>query len=212
MPCAVHAVPASLLVLASLPWVAGCAAAPARPAFPVAEETASAERGPWSLHARLGLREMAGESWDGLDTQSVIGLAGVYAPADWPVGIELGLARMHDTGKVADLERSSETFELALGVRKEYPLGAGFDFVLGAGGVLAHTADYEGDDDWPSGDDVDGEEWTGAYLSGAILLRVGDAVRIGLEARLADGEDLEIDGVERDGNHEQYALTVLWEL
>lgn len=162
----------------------------------------------FSLQIDAGLREFRGDAWDELDDQGALGITFITAPETWPVALEAGLAYAQGRGDVGTEERDSRTLELALGLRHEAPLGGVFSFAGGAGGFAARTVDHEGGG-WFDAHARDSDGWYGWYLHGGVYADVSDRVRLGVDVRWRDGSELEIEGVERNGDSTQYALSVI---
>lgn len=175
------------------------------PATPVAKS-----RSPYSLQAGLGLRSMHGDAWEGLDDQAAIDMTGIYAPENWPVGLEVGISIDMAQGEVGGNDRYSSTVEFSVGARKEFPVGERFTLLIGAGVFGAYSTDVDHNDVL----DVtafDGDSWGGVYAHGGFFVRVNEGVRVGFDVRMADGSDPEIAGTQRSGDYSQYALAVIFD-
>jgi hypothetical protein len=197
-----------LACVAAACHVSACAVIAPAPQDPA---PAAPSRSPFSFQIGLGLRDMHGEAWDGLEEQFAFDMAGIYAPAEWPVALEGGFSFDTAYGDVRGNDRYSNTFELSGGARKELPLGEDFSLILGAGVFVAYTTDM----DYNDALDVaawDGDGWGGVYAHGGLFVRLDEALRLGFDVRMADGSDPDIAGSDRSGDYTQYALALIVDL
>jgi hypothetical protein len=193
--------------------LAACAVTPAPAQDPVAPAPAAPvakPRSPFSIQAGLGLRSMHGDAWEGLDDRAAIDITGSYAPENWPVGLEGGIAVDGAVGEVGGNDRYSSTLEFSAGARKEFPLGERFTLLVGGGVFLAYSTDVDHNDAlnltaW------DGDGWGGVYAHGGFFVRLNQDVRLGFDVRMADGSDPDIAGTQRSGDYTQYALAAIFD-
>lgn len=166
-------------------------------------------RSPFSMQVNVGVRDHHGDSWQGLDSQGVLDVFGVYAPEAWPLALELGVSFASDRGKFNGDRRDVSTLEILLGVRKELPLTERVSLAVGAGGFAANTSDSDRDG-WFDSDEIDDDGWGGLYAHGGVYVELDEELRLGIDARFSAASDPHVDGSDRNGDSSQVALSAIF--
>jgi opacity protein-like surface antigen len=140
--------------------------------------------------ARLGYRELRGDTWDAARGQDAIGFEGDWRPRDWPVWPEFALNVSGDTtnDQLAG-EEDGVLFEVSAGVKRYFGkslrpyVGGGFAWVYGrqdllvdvGRGIRATESDRSSSFGW--------------YLHAGLSIRFGSKFHWGLDARVMRGTE-----------------------
>jgi hypothetical protein len=158
-----------------------------------------------------GWRSLDDDTWDPVDEQDVFGVTVDFGGPEWPVNLAVGYYESEDEGALAsvpvfgDVDVEGEVSEWSLGAHKVWRLqgpprpflGGGLTRVTGEARLESVLGSAEEDDDS-----------TGVYIEGGVFFRFAEVVNVGFHARVVEGTDVTLFGV--DGDADYYQLGVLF--
>lgn len=182
------------LLLALAPLAAGCATFESRDAPP--------ER----IGVDVGTRHYSGSSWEGLDSQTSVGLTVAGENVFTPVGVDFGFHWTEEAGDLGGQRISIDTYELYGGVVKVLPLVEDrLRVEVGAGSALNYYASHAPD---AVGDRHENDFFVSFYARTGLHLRLGGSAWLGFDARLVRGGQTTVFGTNLEGDYEQLTVSL----
>ena len=157
----------------------------------------------------FGAREYRHANWEQLDSPSVLGVTGSREPPSWPLGADVGIFYVYDSGRLAGTRVDAEAWEGYAGLMKSVELLRGrLILQAGAGGAINY---YEVD----PGDPLLSHEdafWTSVYGRLGATLRISKEFEFGLAVRSARGGSFNLLDTSLDGDydHATFVLSASW--
>ena len=157
------------------------------------------------LTVYLGQRMFDEDFWAPLEDQLTFGLEFSQERSSQMIGWEAGLMYSYDEDEFGGFDIEASSLEFYGGLHKTFldpasPLRPYF-----GGGLAWITGEFEA-----SGLGSDDDSSIGLYAHGGLRGRITESFFLGADLRLLLGTDVEIAGVEGDGDYVQFALSASW--
>lgn len=151
--------------------------------------------------AGFGARDGAGSGWSDVDRMSTLIVGGRVAEPEKLVGIEFGFLAARGSSTLGGGDPDVHVDEFYVGVTRSYPLGSSpFWFDFGVGAVYARATLADSSLPLSTGDD---DEQFGGYARIGLFWSVLQDLALGVDARLVQSGEFELDGEDLSGTSGQ---------
>lgn len=148
----------------------------------------------------LGQRNLDEDDWEPVDEQATLGFEYAYEPYGSTVGFEVGIMGSSDDDEIGATDVEGRTGEIYAGVKKTFGEDVVRPYV--GGGLAFMSAEGE------IGPLDDDDSSAAFYFHLGLAFAISESFFLGLDVRGLAGSDLELGGIDVEGDYGQLAIVM----